>query len=95
MASFALKPVIADFLEEVTAPSTREAAVADLMVKGSQLGRRSIRDLQKTGVAVLALQRKGATVLINPKADLPIEIEDRLIVLGDSKAIEAAKNLVE
>jgi voltage-gated potassium channel len=95
MASFALRPIIADFLDEVAAPTKKESAVADVIVKqGSQLSHGTIADIQQTGAVVLALQRKGANVLINPKKDLPVETDDRLVILGDSKAIEAVRNLI-
>ncbi len=96
MASFALSPMIVDFLDEMTHPAKKEAAVADLTVRaGSRLAGGTIKSVEDSGAVVLALQRKGSQVLINPKRELPIQAEDRLVIWGDRQAIGSVKELAE
>lgn len=65
--------------------------------KGSPLKGLTIRRLDlraKTGVTILAIQRKGE-IITNPSPDLVIEEEDLLVLIGDKKDLKGAFKYLE
>lgn len=86
MASFALNPEVADFLDDVQDLSNKEVEIDDVIVANtspvsghtiaSRLSNRTY------GVSVLAIHKPDGNAIINPTGDAVIDGGDRLILLG-------------
>ncbi|MFQ5602812.1 MAG: potassium channel family protein [bacterium] len=99
MASVLLRPQVVNFLDVIM--SDQELALRleefDIGEDSSFIGK-SIRDLHirgRTGTLVIAFQRQGQPIAINPSADNVIQAGDVLIVLGNENQVEKLQQMVQ
>ena len=86
LATLALQPLVADFLDTIIHSEALEMLVEELDVRpefnmnGMTIGELDIR--KNTGVVILAIQRDNGRMLTPISGDTRIERGDRLVVLG-------------
>jgi len=91
LASMLIRPKVVDFLDVIM--NDQELALrleeVDINKKSPFVGK-SIRELEirgRTGSLVIAYQRDGQSIIINPSADTTCQAGDVLIVLGNEKQV--------
>jgi voltage-gated potassium channel len=98
MASFALSPTVADFIDDIQDLSNREVRIDDVIVPAhSPVAGHTIADKLSNrtyGATVLAIHKQDGEAIINPTGDVLIEAGDRLILLGTQEKLEAVLNLL-
>lgn len=96
MAAVALRPAVVDFLDVIVDGKHSELQVEEIMVeRGSKLIGQRVSDYlsrNKTGVTVLAINKRSGTSKINPSGDEMIERDDQLIVMGTKDQLEKILN---
>jgi len=97
MATFALRPSIADFVDNILDLDKSEVQIADMTVSSHSplAGQPLERHLanRKSGVSVLVIHRGDGRVIINPLGNTEIETGDRLIVMGTRQNLTVAEKL--
>lgn len=97
MATFALRPNIADFVDNILDLDKSEVQISDMTVssKSPLSGQPLERYLanRKSGVSVLVIHRGDGRVIINPLGNTEIETGDRLIVMGTRQNLAVAEKL--
>jgi len=97
MATFALRPNIADFVDNILDLDKSEIQIADMTVssKSPLVNQPLERYLanRKSGVSVLVIHRSDGRVIINPLGNSEIEAQDHLIVMGTRQNLSAAEKL--
>lgn len=97
MATFALRPNIADFVDNILDLDKSEVQISDMTVnsKSPLSGQPLERYLanRKSGVSVLVIHRGDGRVIINPLGNTELETGDRLIVMGTRQNLVAAEKL--
>ncbi len=98
MATFAMHPGVADFVDNVFDLKNSEIQITDMTVgSASQLvGHPTERYLanRKSGVSVLVINRQDGHAIINPLGDVVIQVGDRLILMGIRANLEAVEKLI-
>ena len=98
MASFALNPEVADFLDDVQDLGNREVQIDDVIVANTSpaAGHSIASKLSNRvyGVSVLAIHKPDGTALINPIGDAVVEAGDRLILLGTKDKLVSVVKLL-
>ncbi len=98
MASFALNPEVADFLDDVQDLSNREVQIDDVMMaRTSPAAGHSIANKLSNrtyGVSVLAIHRPDGKTVINPIGDTVVEAGDRLVLLGTKDKLAVVVKLL-
>ena len=84
MAMLALRPAVVDFIDNVIYSRGHEMRLENVDIsENSKLLDLTIKDVRdKTRVAVLAVQKKGHTLMPNPTGEESVEVGDKLIVIG-------------
>lgn len=97
MATFALRPNIADFVDNILDLEKSEVQIADMTVNSQSplTGQPLERYLanRKSGISVLVIHRGDGRVIINPLGNTEIEAGDRLIVMGTRHNLTSAEKL--
>jgi voltage-gated potassium channel len=84
MAMLALRPAVVDFVDNVIYSRGREMLLESIDVKAdSNLVGQTIQDINhRTRVVILAMQKKGVSLMPNPSGDVLVEKGDQLFVIG-------------
>jgi len=97
MATFALRPNIADFVDNILDLDKSEIQISDVTVSShSPLVNQPLERYlanRKSGVSVLVIYRGEGRVIINPLGSAEIETGDRLIIMGTRQNLTAAEKL--
>jgi len=98
MASFALNPTVADFIDDLQDLSNQEVRIDDIIVSAHSLvaGHTIAERLSNRtyGATVLAIHKQDGEAIINPTGDVLIESGDRLILLGTKAKLDAVLKLL-
>jgi len=96
MAMLALRPAVADFIDDVTQHPGRELQLENVDVgENSSLVGLTIKAARsETGITILAMRRKTGKLLANPPDEEIIEDGDRLIVIGTRRRLAALEELL-
>ena len=98
MASFALNPTVADFIDDIQDLSNTEVRIDDIIVSAnSPVSGHTIADRLSNrtyGVTVLAIHKQDGEAIINPTGDVLIEAGDRLILLGTKDKLDSMLKLL-
>jgi voltage-gated potassium channel len=89
MAMLALRPAVVEFVDNVIYSRGHEILLESIDIKaGSRLIGQNVHDIRhRTGVTIVALQKKGASLIPNPSGDVVVEDGDRLFVIGTRKQL--------
>lgn len=98
MATFAMHPGVADFVDNVFDLKNSEIQITDMTVgSASQLVGHPIETYlanRKSGVSVLVINRQDGHAIINPLGDAVIQVGDRLILMGIRANLETVEKLI-
>jgi K+/H+ antiporter YhaU regulatory subunit KhtT len=95
----AMQPKLAQIFDVVVDGSPVEFRVeeldisSDCVIAGKTIRESRIR--QDSGALILALEGGEEQVVINPGADLMINVGDRLVVVGTKDQVESAAGIVQ
>jgi voltage-gated potassium channel len=99
LATFALQPAVADFMDVVSAEGPLEFRLEELLMpeasplEGVNLATARIRET--TGALLLALREPGGAFESNPGGDTVFRAGDTLIAIGTGAQLEKLDNLLE
>jgi voltage-gated potassium channel len=95
MAMMAMKPQVADFIDEIAATDKGHLQIEDLKVGHSSklVGHNLGETLAQTGsgVVVLAVHRESGKVLVNPEPQTLVESNDRMILMGSDETLSRVR----
>ena len=94
MALSALQPLMVEFIDTLTRGRQEEHLLAEIEIsEESGLGGRTIEDVMQSAAraVVLGVQRASGAIQVGPHSNTPLEVGDRLIVLGDEAELEAIR----
>ncbi len=98
MASMALHPVSAEFVDIITGWENMELWMRETRIKdGSPLSNRSIADAkvrQNTGAMILSIKKPDGAFIFNPGDDTKLEARDTVVALGTNKQLEEFEKLL-
>ncbi len=92
MARSALQPLMVEFIDRLTRGRQEEHILAEIEIsEESGLGGQTIKDVMQssTRAVVLGVQRASGAIQVGPHGDTPLDVGDRLIVLGEEAELEA------
>jgi voltage-gated potassium channel len=92
MALIALHPLVIDFVETTIHSRERDFVLEDMSIaSGSPLAGMTIkRGLEiSSGAAILAVKKKGGTLLANPPQETMLEIGDEVVVMGTRQQLSS------
>ncbi len=97
MALLAIRPTVADFIDTVSFRRGRELQMENIIVPdSSQLVGQTVASIRQHSRAnILAINRKSGKLLTNPADEEPIELGDRLIIMGTAEQLTALESLCE
>jgi len=98
MARNALHPVVSDFLERVLpGPGKDQSLEGVQVVEESIVCGITIAEAQKhsRGAVILAIRKRGSSILAKPPEDTVIGQGDRLVVLGTEEQLSRMEHLLE
>lgn len=98
MARSALHPVVSDFLEDVLPGPGKDRSLEGVKVaERSIICGKTIDEAQKysRGAVILAIRKKGSSILPKPSEGTIIENGDRLVILGMEDQISRMEKLIE
>lgn len=97
MAMLALRPAVVDFIDTVVSRHDRELRLENVEIgKNSSLVGLTMKAVRnKTGITVLALQKKSGKLLTNPSEGETIRDGDQLIVIGTKKRLAGLEEAFE
>jgi len=92
LALLALRPLVVDFVDtamdsrgrEFVLENVKVGAVSPIMGQSIQEGRRYLR-----GATILAIRKKGGSLLTNVPDDTVLDLEDELVVIGTREQLRA------
>lgn len=92
MASLLIVPDLIRFMEELSwleedSPNLEEVSIDALPAKYLNHSLSDLKILQKTGCNVVGFRNPAGTLIINPGANLKLESQSKLIVLGSGSSI--------
>ena len=96
MALSVLQPLMVEFIDTLATGRHEEQILAEIEIsEESGLGGRTIEDVMEScrGAVVMGVQRATGTIQVGPRGSTPLEVGDRLIVLGDETELEAIRPL--
>ncbi len=94
MALSALQPLVVEFIDVLVRGRQEAQILAEIEISPeSGLGGRTIEDVMHSsrGAVVLGVQRATGAIQVGPRGDTPLEVGDRLIVLGEEAELEAIR----
>ena len=94
MALSALQPLMVEFIDTLARGGQEEQILAEIDIsEESGLGGRTIEDVMHSSqrAVVLGVQRATGAIQVGPRGDTPLEVGDRLIVLGEEAELEAIR----
>ena len=98
MATFALHPGVADFVDNVLDLENSEVEISDMTVSSNSIliGQPLEKYLanRKSGVSVLIINRADGRSIINPLANTEIKSGDRLILMGTRNNLMEVEKLI-
>ncbi|MFH1088722.1 MAG: potassium channel protein [Patescibacteria group bacterium] len=98
MATFALHPGVADFVDNVLDLQSSEIQITDMTVSSnSQVVDQPLETYlsnRKSGVTILVINRQDGRSIINPVGDTIIQAGDRLILMGIRQNLEAIEKIL-
>jgi voltage-gated potassium channel len=98
LALMALQPELAQIFDVVVGGSPVEFHVEELEIQPScQVADKSIEDSgirEKCGAMIVAIEEGEDRVEVNPSADTPLRVGDRVVVVGTREQVEAAAEFV-
>ena len=98
MASFVVRPHVAEFIDVVMHERSMEFRMQEVDVPaGSRLADRTLRELdlrQQAGVLVLAVRGEGGVFRTNPDPDTTIHAGDVVIAVGTEADLQRMQRLV-
>ncbi|HAR55118.1 TPA: potassium channel protein [Patescibacteria group bacterium] len=98
MATFALHPGVADFVDNVLDLQNSEIQITDMVVNSASrvVGQplETYLSNRKSGVTILVINRQDGRSVINPVGDTIIQAGDRLILMGIRKNLEAIEKII-
>lgn len=91
MATMALRPTVVDFLDLLIDQERNELEIEEFIIHADEVyDGKHINDLEiNDGLSILAIKKASGQSLINPKDDVPIQGDDRIVVLGPKPKIDA------
>lgn len=99
MAALASRPDLLEFIDFLTAHgqhgSTRLEEIPDIIVKSKYLGK-TLKDLSIksiTGANIIGVRNNQGIFFLNPTSETILENGNKLFVLGDSKQLNALKDI--
>lgn len=99
MATFALHPGVADFIDNVLDFGKSEIQIIDIVVSSSSpLVDQPVEKYlanRKSGLSVLVINRADGHAIINPLGDTNIQAGDRLILMGTRDNLSTAEKLFD
>ena len=99
MATMALRPAVLDFLDVIVDSRHQELEVEEIEIAHSSflIGKKIKDELSrnKTGVTVLAVNKKDGTSRVNPGGDEVIHGGDKLIIMGNRSQLDKITELVK
>jgi voltage-gated potassium channel len=97
MALLAIRPTVADFIDTVSFRRGRELQMENIVVPdSSQLIGQTVASIRQHSRAnILAINRKSGKLLTNPADEEPIELGDRLIIMGTAEQLTTLESLCE
>jgi voltage-gated potassium channel len=99
MATMALRPAVLDFLDVIVDSRHKELEVEEIEIPVNSMlsGKRICDELSrdKTGVTILAVNRKDGSSKINPNGSEEIRAEDKLIIMGNREQLSKVTALVK
>ena len=97
MAMLALRPAVADFIDNVTRHPGRELQLENVDIGGNSpvVGLTIKAARSETGITILAMRKKSGKLVANPSDEETIEDGDRLIVIGTKKRLAALEETFE
>jgi voltage-gated potassium channel len=94
MALSALQPLMVEFIDMLATGRHEEQILAEIEIsEDSGLGGRTIEDVMQScrGAVVLGVQRASGAIQVGPSGSTPLEVGDRLIVLGEEADLESIR----
>jgi voltage-gated potassium channel len=94
MALSALQPLVVEFIDTLARGLHEEQILAEIEIsQQSGLGGRTIEEVMHScrGAVVLGVQRASGAIQVGPRGNTPLEVGDRLIVLGEETELEAIR----
>ena len=99
MATMALRPAVLDFLDVIFDSRHHELEVEEVEIPHNSflIGKKIHEELSrtKTGVTILAVNKKDGTSKVNPGGEEIIRSGDRLIIMGDRSQLDKITELVK
>jgi voltage-gated potassium channel len=98
MARRAIHPVVSDFLEDILPGRGKERYLESVdIAKESIICGKKITQAEKysRGAVILAIRKKGSSILPKPSEDTIIERRDRLVILGTEDQLSRMEHIVE
>jgi len=97
MATFALRPGVADFVDNVLDLNKTEIQISDIMISSNSplVGQPVEKYLanKKSGISVLIVNRTDGHAIINPVGNTEIQSGDRLILMGTRDNLQKVEKL--
>ena len=94
MALSVLQPLMGEFIDTLATGRHEEQILAEIEISAeSGLGGRTIEDVMQAcrEAVVLGVQQATGAIQVGPRGATPLEVGDRLIVLGDETELEAIR----
>lgn len=98
LAMLTLRPVVVDFVDTTLTSGRGELVLENVKVSaGSPVCGKSITEGQKFsgGATILAVQKQDGSLLANPSAEAPLEVDDVLVVIGTREQLRVLEGAVE
>jgi voltage-gated potassium channel len=97
MALLAIRPTVADFIDTVTFRRGRELQMENIIVPDNSplIGQTVEAIRQHSQANILAINRKSGKLLTNPTGEEPIELGDRLVIMGTAEQLTTLESLCQ
>ncbi len=100
MAAQMLRPSVVSFLEVVTSINDEQLDLQDVIIgKNSEMNGKELKHLRipdRFGLVVIASKKAGQTnMILNPKSDLVLNIDDTILVLGNNQQVNALRKIAD
>jgi len=85
---------VVEFIDTLATARQAEQILAEIEIsEESGLGGRTIEDVMQScrEAVVLGVQQATGAIRVGPRGDTPLEVGDRLIVLGEEAELEAIR----
>jgi len=97
MAMLSLRPAVVDFIDRVAYRPGREMVLESIDIdENYPLSALTMAATRKDfGITVLAMRTKDGKLVVNPPDDRPVEVGDRLIIIGTKKKLAELEKAYE